>query len=440
MLYRILKNIISLGIRLYYREIKVQNENLLPQKGPLIIIANHPNTIMDAWVIGMISKQPIYFMAKATLFNSKIKQKLLRGLNMIPINRKGEGKIEGVDNQDSFIECYKILEKGKTLVIFPEGNSYKEKVLRELKTGTARIALQVETNFNHQLGLKVIPIGLNYVQPEKFRSQILLEIGHPIEISDFSPDYQINSIQSARKLTEHFRLGLEKVLFTTQNNDQEIFVESIYQILHSKYIRQKDKGVKREVNEMKQIQQAIDELQLLNPERLKLIEAKVKSFQWKLEKINIKTDFLDRKWRSRMFFRQMMTSFIFIIIGIPLYIFGIIHNITQFQLTDWIVPKISKDIEYYAPLAILLGFIIYPLIYSFFIFFFGVELLNLSLVSCLLYFSIMPFSGLFAYWFTKYLKHISYKWQYVFLMMDRGQVLKDLQKEKQLIKKLIFEN
>lgn len=122
MLYRILKFLISIGIRLYYREIRVKNSEKLPQSGPLIIIANHPNTLMDAWVIGMICKQPIYYMAKATLFNSKFKLKLLKSLNMVPINRQGEGKVEGVSNEDSFSECYKILNEGKTLVIFSRGN------------------------------------------------------------------------------------------------------------------------------------------------------------------------------------------------------------------------------------------------------------------------------------------------------------------------------
>ena len=78
MLYRILKFIIGVGIRLYYSEIKVNNKQYLAAgKKPMIIIANHPNTLMDAWVIGMVCNQPIYYMAKATLFDSKFKLKLL---------------------------------------------------------------------------------------------------------------------------------------------------------------------------------------------------------------------------------------------------------------------------------------------------------------------------------------------------------------------------
>ena len=94
--------IVGIGIRFYYKEVKILNRTSLSNNGPLIIIANHPNTLMDAMMIGYATKQPIYYMAKGTLFNSRFKLWLLRNLNMIPINRRGEGTTNGVSNQDSF--------------------------------------------------------------------------------------------------------------------------------------------------------------------------------------------------------------------------------------------------------------------------------------------------------------------------------------------------
>ena len=77
MIYKLLKLIIGLGIRLYYREIRVKNKERLNQIGGKIIIANHPNTMMDGWIISYITKEPIYFMAKGTFFNSPFKMKYL---------------------------------------------------------------------------------------------------------------------------------------------------------------------------------------------------------------------------------------------------------------------------------------------------------------------------------------------------------------------------
>lgn len=439
MLYRILKFIIGVGIQLYYKEIRVNNrENLSTGKKPLIIIANHPNTLMDAWVIGMVCKQPIYFMAKATLFDSKIKLKLLRGLNMIPINRRGEGITQGVDNHDSLSECYKVLSEGKTLVIFPEGTSYKEKILRELKTGTARIALESEKLNNGKLDLQVVAAGINYSQSEKFRSNILIDIDQPRGVLDHYELYLTNKKKAVNSLTDQFRERLEKVLVTTETKEEEDLLDNIYKVLNTKYLPSHDKGVQRQVNELKDIKNKIDELKLVQPWRIDELKKSIKSMEWKLEKMKVRADFLDRKFRSTLFLRQTLTSVLFILVALPLAVFGLIHNYLQYLFTDWLVPKLSKDIEYYAPLAILVGIVLYPLTYTSFALL-AHYLLGFSWLSVIGYLLLMPLTGMFTYWFFRYLKHISYKWRYMLLMVDRKETLHELQREKKRVKEILFD-
>src|SRR5690554_3203006 len=440
MLYRILKFIIGVGIRLYYKEIRVNNkENLSNRKKPMIIIANHPNTLMDAWVIGMICNQPIYYMAKATLFDSKFKLKLLRSLKMIPINRRGEGVTDGVDNNDSLSECYKVLSEGKTLVIFPEGTSYKEKVLRELKTGTARIALETERLNNGKLDLQVVAVGINYSQPEKFRSNILIDIDQPRGVMDHYELFLSEKRKAVRSLTNQFRDKLEKVLVTTETKDEEKLLDDIYKVLNTRYVPSDEKGVQRQVSELKGIKNKLDELKLVQPWRIDELKQRIKSMDWKLEKMKIRADFLDRKFRSRLFLRQIFTSVVFILVALPLAIFGLIHNYLQYIFTDWLVPKLSSDIEFYAPLAILVGILLYPLSYIGFGFL-AHYLLDLKWGLMLIYVLLMPLTGMFAYWFFKYLKHISYKWRYMFLMVDKRDALHELQDEKKRVQELLFDD
>lgn len=438
MLYRILKFVIGIGIRLYYKEVKISGKQNLPKDGPTIFIANHPNTLMDAWVIGMVSKQPVHFMAKATLFNSKFKLKLLKSLNAVPINRAGEGKTKGTDNTSSFEECYKILEEGKTLVIFPEGTSFQERVLRQLKSGTARIALEAENRNDGKLGLQVVAIGLNYSQPEKFRSRILVDIDPPASVTDYLDEFKEDNLSAAKKLTEKFRLRLERVLVTTANKEEDELIEDLHTILNSKYVKSDAKGVSHEVKHIKDIRDKIDEIKLIQPWLLNEIRAQMSSIQWRLDKLNIRADFLDRRFRSGMFFRQVIFSFIFIVIALPVFIYGAIHNAFQFLFTDWLVPKLSKDVEYYAPLAICVGLLVYPLVYAAFLLF-GYHYFSLNWIGMTIYLLSMPISGLFAYWFKRYLQHISYKWRYMLLMIDNKEGLQTLQEEKLKLRKIIFD-
>lgn len=437
MLYRLLKIFVGIGIRFYYKEVKVLNRKALVSNGPMIFISNHPNTLMDAMIIGYITKQPVYFMAKGTLFNSRLKLWLLRSLKMIPINRQGEGAVKGVSNQSSFEECYQLLESNHTLVIFPEGTSFLERRLRELKTGTARIALEAESRNEGKLKLKVVPLGLNYLKAEKFRSSILVNVGKKISVTEFLEDYKLNAGKAAKKVTEIFRLNLEEILINSKTKEQEQLVDDLAELLSSRYLYKRKKGVEHDVSFYKEIRNKVKDIQLESPEKIPEIQLLVQNIKWRLRKLDVKSDFLDRKFRSLMFIRQLFFSIFFLIIGLPLFMFGAWHNLIQFKITDFIVPKITKDIEYYAPLAVLLGMFLYPTVY-FLLYFLVTSLFEMTYIEQVIYVVLMPVSGLYAYSFSKYLKHISYKWKYILLMFSDQKAILELQEKRKEVRDLIF--
>jgi 1-acyl-sn-glycerol-3-phosphate acyltransferase len=437
MLYNILKILIRLGINLYYSEIKVRNKHLLNHDGPMIIIANHPNTLIDAWLIGIISPKPIYYMTKATFFSSKWKMKLLRSLNMIPINRATEAKTQGVDNSSTLEECYNLLSEGKTLVIFPEGNSQMELFLRQLKSGTARIALETELRNKGMLNLKIVPVGLMYTQGEKFRSSILVNCGEGIGVTHHLEEFKENQSSAARKLTDEFRNLLEGVLVTAQNKEQEALITSLYEALQSRYL-QNATDVESEVQLMKKIRDRIEVLSLEKPRKVELIQQLLRNLNWKTEMMEIKNDFLDRGLRSGMFIRQIITSFIGLVIGFPLFLFGLLHNFIPYKLTDLIVPKITPSKEFYAPLAILFGLILYPLNYILFGVLFH-KLFHPGMLTLIIYFVSMPILGMFAFSFSKYMQHISFKLNYIFLIINNKEIILEMKAQRKELFQLIFE-
>jgi 1-acyl-sn-glycerol-3-phosphate acyltransferase len=87
MLYQITRFIIGIALRIYYKRIDIRNIHNLQTTGPSIIISNHPNTLMDSLLLGYVSRQEVYFLAKATLFNTKLKLWMMQKMHMIPINR-----------------------------------------------------------------------------------------------------------------------------------------------------------------------------------------------------------------------------------------------------------------------------------------------------------------------------------------------------------------
>ncbi len=436
MLYKFVQSIIRLGLRLYYSEIKVIHREHLSHKGPKIIIANHPNTLIDAWLIGTQLGEPAHFIAKGVFFDSPFRRKILRALNMIPINRAGESRTDGVNNNDTFEECYRLLGEGKTIVIFPEGTSTMELKLRDLKSGTARIALEAESRVNGSLDLKVIPVGLLYTQGEKFRSKILIQAGKGIEVDSYLAAYRENPALASKQLTKLFRSILERILVTTTDGEQEQLILRIEKNLKSKY-RDKTQNVIEDVEFTKKIRDRIELLQLVAPWKINSIQKLLSDVEWKLGQVAIKSDFLDRKWRSRMFIRQLFFSLIGILIGFPIFLFGLIHNAIPYYLTDFLVPRITKDKEYYAPLGILLGLILYPLTYAGWLFLAHFEL-GLNWWELSLYFISLPISGLVAHGLLRYISHVSQKMKYVFLVFNDKDAIVELKMKREELYQLVF--
>src|SRR5690606_25530716 len=167
------------------------------------------------------------------------------------------------------------------------------------------------------------------------------------------------------------------------------------------------------------------------------IQLLLRNINWRVEKLKIKADFLDRRFRSAMFIRQMISSVLVLIIGLPIFVVGFIHNIVPYKLTDLLMPRLVKNVEYYAPVAILMGLVLYPLNYAGFLFLIN-YLFEFPLWAKLVYFFGMPLSGLYAFYFARYFGHISYKLNYVFLVMSRRGALIELQTQRKRLFDMIF--
>ena len=437
MIYKLLKLIIGLGIRLYYREIRVKNNERLNQIGGKIIIANHPNTMMDGWIISYITKEPIYFMAKGTFFNSPFKKWLLKGLGLIPINRASESATKGVKNTDSFEACYRLLEEGKTVVIFPEGTSYKEMQLRELKSGTARIALEVAKRGKIKSPILVLPIGLVYTEAEAFRSSVLVSVGEAISPEPYLDLFKQNSSKAARGLTDVFTEKLSSLLVNAKSNSYDGLVDRIIALYGKSKMRFNGKNMEKDIDFIKSINSRINDISEKNPRELEFIQLELNEIQMELDKLHISPAFLDRNYRSVMFIRQIIQSILALVLGLPFFIYGIVHNGIPYKFVDFIIPKLIKDIEYYAPVAVLMGLVLYPLNYFGFVFLVD-YFFDLTFWEKVLYFFSMPIFGLIAYRFFLYTSYISVKTDFVIEMKTQKDKIAQLRKRKTDLFELLF--
>ena len=210
MLQRLIIWLIRVIIGTFFRRIDVVNLENVPADGPVIFAGNHPNALMDGWLLAAkCGRWPLHFMASAKLWNYPLLGQALDASGAVPVYSSDE--LDGdVDNERAFTKLYDVIESGNCMGIFPEGISHVESQLSKLKTGAARVALAVAAR--GKVRIKIIPCGLNYIHRHRFRSQVLIEFGEPIIIDDERIQaYRLDERQSVRDLTDHLAAGLANV-------------------------------------------------------------------------------------------------------------------------------------------------------------------------------------------------------------------------------------
>ena len=154
-----LKFWVKLALRIFCPQVNIANKHYLNSKGPLLLVANHPNSFLDAVIIGAFYHRKIHFLARGDVFENPIFGYLLRSIGMIPVFRAREGKEHLHRNNHTFQETVDILKEGGAVLIFIEGICLHTHEIQPFKKGAVRILENV-----HALNVfpKVHVIGLAY--------------------------------------------------------------------------------------------------------------------------------------------------------------------------------------------------------------------------------------------------------------------------------------
>ena len=79
----------------YFRNIHVDHVENMPQEGPTILCCNHSNQFMDAMLLISHCPRPLSFCFAASSFNKPLVGYLAKKINVIPVNRAEDLKING---------------------------------------------------------------------------------------------------------------------------------------------------------------------------------------------------------------------------------------------------------------------------------------------------------------------------------------------------------
>ncbi|MEN3334727.1 MAG: 1-acyl-sn-glycerol-3-phosphate acyltransferase [Blastocatellia bacterium] len=117
----------------------------VPDEGAVILAGNHPS-YLDPILIILPIKRVIRFMAWDALFRVPLLGSIIKAMGAFPVDiRRGKGEA-------AYREALRVLTSGAALGIFPEGQRSERGPMDELRSGTARLAIET--------GAPIVPITI----------------------------------------------------------------------------------------------------------------------------------------------------------------------------------------------------------------------------------------------------------------------------------------
>jgi 1-acyl-sn-glycerol-3-phosphate acyltransferase len=343
MIRRLIVGLVKLALRIYFRRIEVTGLEHVPLETPVIFVLNHPNALVDPVFLLCLAPRPISFLAKAPLFRMPVIGYLVKALDSLPVYRRQDEGQDVTKNQETFVAARKLLSRGGTIGICPEGVSHDSPGLKPIKTGAARISLAAVST-GEVSNLKIVPAGLYYTSKTSFRSDALLYFGVPIDVEPVTlePD-GTPPREAVRELSAKIEKALREVILDARHEEELQTTARAERIFSSATIE--EESLTDELHLQQRFIKAYSILQTLQPERLHRLELRMMRFEQELNQAGVDPDELSPPGSTlRVFAAIIRRSILFLLMLGPALI-GTIAHYPAYKLGGFLSKQLSRDSE-----------------------------------------------------------------------------------------------
>ena len=370
-------------MRIFFREVACEGSEHVPSDRGGLLVAWHPNGLIDPALIMTHFPGRIVFGARDGLLRWPLIGWMMRQIDTVPIYRASDNKSMSVEdrraaNQRSLDALADELIKGSYSALFPEGLSHDNPHLSELKSGAARLYYNARERDDSDKPPVIVPVGLHYDRKQVFRSRVLVTFHEPMELPPGldvrpSPD-DSEDIRNERitKLTDEIQETLVRVVRAT--DDWEL-----HRLMHRARTLSRAEHAARMGSEshkativnrnlaFAQIWHGYQVRSESHPEEMESLHRELHGYDRLMRTMRLRDYDLDKSRRlaSPLLFGLLLlqAALVYLLLP-PILLLGYLISGPVHLLIGWASRKISKAKKDAATVKLLGGIVLYPLAWA----------------------------------------------------------------------------
>lgn len=389
------------AVGVFFRRIEIEGIENVPHTGPVLLLPNHPNALVDALVILMQLKRPVSLTAKSTLTDNVVLRCFIRVSKVILLHRKQDTELgaERSRNVKALEECRRRLAQGAAICLFPEGQSHSDPSLRPFRWGAARIALDFTQSHVSSETLKIIPVGLNFLHKDRFRSDVWVRFGEPVDVSQWVLDHPNGG---PTELTEEIERRVRDLTLNFERRRDSVLMDWAAELIATGGlppvpIGQEKEEVSSHLSLVRLIRDGYENLLGKKTAEIEQLRSRIIHYRLELRRLGIapaEVYILMTAWRAVFFVIQETTV---LLVGLPIAAWGVINHFLPAIIVRSVAKKLTIEKDQWASNTVFPAVVVFPIFYMIQL---TLAWLYLSPLLALTYMVGLPISGYAAvrYW------------------------------------------
>jgi glycerol-3-phosphate O-acyltransferase / dihydroxyacetone phosphate acyltransferase len=332
-LYHIIRPIVTLGFKIYFKKIFFTGSENIPQGKPVIYSVNHPTGFFEPTLLACVFwESDFYFITRGDMFEKPIFRRILEALLMIPIYRFRDGFENMRQNGAIMDQIRDMLSDNKNIMIFSEGTTRTVKRLHPLQKGMGRMAFSNYAKYG-DLDLQIVPIGVTYCDPHTPRGEVMIKVGAPIPLSNYYEIYGQNTAKGINKLTADVEAAMRPCLVHIKREEDDEVAEKLLLLYRNSFPPSSFPVMERSERRLLAQKEMMDNLNEMTDSQRLVLKEKASAYFSKLDNKGIKDIAVAQPYHAR--FKNLLA----LIIGFVPFLIGWFGH----YLPNWYSRKVRKE-------------------------------------------------------------------------------------------------